>query len=169
MGIDLTPELLDLIDRYLKGSLSEEERNIFLKKLAQDEALRQEVILQQQLFSTFNSEGHTDLVNSEDRLSEIREKLESKEIRDVSATIKRLGNKHHDVERSMPDNPKEKINYIIALAAAVVLLLVSVFLFSDDDTLSERYEAMVAWENLPSVIEKGGKDDQLATGERLFK
>ncbi|MBL7885362.1 MAG: hypothetical protein JNJ52_01325 [Flavobacterium sp.] len=162
----MTIEIIEQINQYLKGTLPEDEKRLFEKKIAEDETLREEVIIQKQLFLLQGIETNDlpfDYDNQSDLLV-IKNKLQSEEYQLLSAKIRKAG-----VEAK--NKPTQHKNYWLkyAVAASIALVFGVLFYFNSQNSLENYYHENVNWEELPSFIEKGQSENDFSNGELLFK
>lgn len=166
MGTAITIEIIEQINQYLKGTLPEEERLLFEKKLVEDETLREEVIIQKQLFFLqgvetkelpFGFDNKADVLDIQNKLQSEEYKLLSAKIRNASRATKNKS------------NTKKSIWYKYAVAASIVLVFGIVFYFNSSNSLENYYHENVNWEELPSFIEKGNAENDFQKGENFFK
>ena len=106
MAIELTEALLDQIDKYLKGTLTETELHNFKKQLDESDALKEEVSLQKQLFDTLGSESWNSIKvdTKNEELSQLKKKLKSTEYQELSKKIRTVENEY----LKEVDTPKRK-------------------------------------------------------------
>ncbi len=166
MGTAMTIEIIEQINQYLKGTLPEGEKLVFEQKLAEDETLREEVIMQKQLFLLQGVETN-DLPFSYDNkadLLDIQNKLNSEEYKLLSAKIRKAS-----VE--VKNTPTQRKNYWFkyAVAASIALIFSILLYFNNPNALENYYHENVNWEELPSFIEKGGSKNDFVNAEILFK
>lgn len=168
MGRVLTIEMLEKIDQYLKGTLDESEKHNFEQLLQEDEILREEVIIQKQLYKTQDFGTITSLDNNKnaEELSKYKDKLRNKENVDLSNKIREIGRQHLE-EKSKTKKKKNSSKYYIA--ASIAFLLTSIFLFNRSSNLENYYNDNVAWEELPSFVDKGNETSNFTKGELYFK
>lgn len=169
MGRILTEELLDKIDQYLKGELSELERLSFEKLLQEDEQLQEDVIIQKQLFAMHGT-STTDISSNEtdfEAIALLKEKLKTDEYLHLSNKIRTIGNENR-ISNGKPRKRKTHyLNYFIA--ASVTIFFATLFFFNSESSLESYYSENVNWENLPSFIDKGNALDNFTKGEIAFK
>ncbi len=166
MGTAMTIEIIEQINQYLKGTLPEDEKQLFEKKLVEDETLREEVIIQKQLFLLQGVDTNDlpfDYDNKSDLLV-IQNKLQSEEYKLLSAKIRKAS-----VEAK--NKPTQHKNYWLkyAVAASIVLVFGVLFYFNSQNSLENYYHENVNWEELPSFVEKGQSENDFSNGEILFK
>lgn len=166
MGTAMTIELLEQINQYLKGTLPEDEKLVFEKKLVEDETLREEVIIQKQLFALQGVPTNEVpfSFNNESELLAIKNKLQSEEYKLLSAKIRKAST----ITKNKSTQHK---NYWFkyAVAASVVLVFSVLFYFNSQNSLENYYHENVNWEELPSFIEKGNTENDFQKGETFFK
>jgi hypothetical protein len=162
----ITAELLETIDNYLKGILSEAENLAFEKQMKIDAELEETVKIQKQLFQLhdFNTiEIPTKKDNQED-LTHYKNQLRTKENIDLQNKIREIGINHTKT------NSRIKKNYLKYYIAASIALIFGTFIFlNSNSSLESYYKENVNWEELPSFIDKGQTENYFTKGEGLFK
>ena len=166
MGTAMTIEIIEQINQYLKGTMPEDEKLVFEEKLVKDETLREEVIIQKQLFLLQGVETK-DLpfsTTNESDLLDLRSKLQSEEYKLLSAKIRKAS-------RATKNKSTQHKNYWFkyAVAASLVLVFGVLFYFNSQNSLENYYHENVNWEELPSFIEKGNAENDFQNGENFFK
>lgn len=169
MGRILTIEMLEKIDLYLKGVLDESEKYSFEQLLKEDEELREEVAIQKQLYKIqgFETTSFTEKNKNIEELSKYKDKLRSKEHVDISNKIKEIGRQHLE-EKLNVKKKKSLLKYYVAASIAIILLS-SILLLTVNSNLENYYESNVAWEELPSFLDKGNETSDFTKGESFFK
>ncbi|UOX33100.1 hypothetical protein LXD69_13765 [Flavobacterium sediminilitoris] len=170
MGRAITIEILEEIEQYLKGTLTEAKHKAFEEKMFADELLREEVIIQKQLYAMH----HTPTKNSvplevdEETLHQLKETLKSKEIQALSNKIRQAGKTYIAEKPTIKKSRKKHLYYYIA-ASIAILLTTTLFLINSKPSLQEYYNDNVNWENLPSFTTKGDTENNFSKGEIHFK
>lgn len=169
MESKLTAQLLDKIDQYLKGSLNDTERAIFKEKISKDKELEEEVILQKQLLNTIHDKKWISIKNDPDNeeLSKIKEQLNSKEYRDASSLIRKIGQATKETKKA----PVRKLYYRYAIAiAAIFLIFFSVLFIKSSSELNTLYTDYTHWnKELPSFVEQSSATNSFSKGEIAFR
>ena len=166
MGTPITDALLEHIDNYLKGNLSESEHIAFEKQIRENKELEETVRIQKQLFELHDFktlEIPSENKNQKD-ITHYKTQLRTKENQDLYNKIREIGIEYTEA------NPKRKKNYLNYYIAASIALIFGTFLLLNTQTsLNTYYKENVNWEELPSFIDKGKSDTFFTQGERLFK
>ncbi len=161
----------DIIDRFLKGELSEEAAKDFQNRLESDHELVDRLKLEKQLFESLNEEDWSTLDNADHpevaayrALFADEESAEIKKAIAISQETYKAGGK---------ETPVKKLNnWWTYSAAAVLLVLASVLiLFPRKNSPESLYMSYLARTELPSVVNRGKEeaDNLLADGQRLFE
>jgi len=162
-------DTLDIIDQYLKGTLTEAETLDFEKRMATDAALREEVIIQKQLFAIHDFPTKKGIKNEAytEELQLLNEKLQTEEYQALSRKIRKVGKEQNLGKRVF--KKKKKSYFIYSIAATIAILLTTFLIFNRQPSLNYYYNKNVNWEELPSFIVKGQTEDIFTKGEALFK
>jgi tetratricopeptide (TPR) repeat protein len=166
MGTAITIEIIEQINQYLKGTLPEDEKLVFEQKLVEDDGLREEMIIQKQLF-LLQGVVTNDLpfsTSNERELRDIQSKLQSEEYQILSNKIRKAG-----IETQNKSNQHKNYWQKYAVAASIVLVFSLLFYFNSQNSLENYYHENVNWEELPSFIEKGNAENDFQNGENFFK
>ena len=166
MGNPITAKLLDTIDNYLKGTLSEVEHLAFEKQIKNDKELEETVQIQRELFAIHGFDTTQINANKENQKDLIyyKEQLRSKENQDLSAKIKKIGLNH------IQNKVSTKKNYLkYYIAASIALIFGTIFMLNSNSSLENYYSDNINWEELPSYIDKGQTENDFTKGEIAFK
>jgi len=172
MEFRLTQELLDTIDQYVKGELEGEKLLAFENELKQNAPLREEMIIQKQLFRAIesNNEGPDPLTDDEE--NELQEKINSPAYQDLSKKIKHIGNEY--VQNPVLEKKPLWIRFkrlIPAVAAILVIVVIStVYLTNENQSIDKYYYDNNNWDTeLTSFAEKGDSKSDFVKAETFFK
>ncbi|NHN25776.1 hypothetical protein FIA58_008830 [Flavobacterium jejuense] len=162
-------DTLDIIDQYLKGTLSEVETVAFEKRMAENVALREEVYIQKQLFTIHNFSTKESIKNDRynKELDLLNEKLQTEEYRALSRKIRKVGKEQTMIKPLF--KKKKKPYFIYSIAATIVAVITTFFVFNKQSSLNDYYNENVNWDELPSFIAKGQAEAIFTKGESLFK
>ena len=169
MGLELTDDLLDQIDKYLKGTLTKKELVSFQEQLNENDHLREEVILQKQLINTIGPDNWPSLQLDKDNeaFTNLKDKLRSPEYQEISKNLRTIEQNY-----AKENTPKKKTNYYqyMSIAAMIVVCLGIFYFLNTNTSLDSYYEDHVNWSNLPSFVEMGTTNDNaFSKGEIAFK
>lgn len=167
MGINVTEELLDKIDNYLKGSLSTKENFDFKKEIDTNPELKELVKIQEGLFDTndyLNLKNRTN-VRSFEAINHYRNQINSEDNQQLLSKIKEAGEKYNS------QNTTSKKGYLkYYVAASITLLFSTLFFLNSSSNLEDVYNDNADWSDLPSYVSKGDESEStLTTGEQLFR
>lgn len=167
MGINVTEELLDKIDAYLKGNLVPQESLDFKKEIDNNPELKELVKIQEGLFDT------NDYVNLNNRtndthfeaINHYRNQINTEENQQLFAKIKEAAEKYNSQHNT---SKKGYLKYYVA--ASITLLFSTLFLLNSSSNLKNVYTDNASWSDLPSYVSKGDSSESLFTsGEQLFR
>lgn len=171
----LTSALLETIDRYIKGELAEEELLAFEAKMKENAALKEEVLLQQQLFNTLNDKTPEWTLFTEDGKNklqqELKQKLSTPEYQSISEKIQHIGKEY--IQESHPKKSLSVRYKQFIPAAAVILFLIVAgisYIIINNQSLDRFYYKYAQWETeLPSFVEKNTAESTFAKAETSFR
>ncbi|MFK7746838.1 MAG: tetratricopeptide repeat protein [Kordia sp.] len=168
MAIELTEQLLNQIDGYLRNTLSTTEKEAFEKRLRSEPEFKEEVRLQQQLFDILGKKEWYNIQQPEnkERITELKSKIRSKEYQDLSTNIRNAEAAYISEETKV--KPLQKYYKYIAIAA-VLILFFGIYTTQMNTAYSSYYETYVDWSGLSSFAEKGSEKDAFTEGEIAFK
>ncbi|WP_299890480.1 hypothetical protein [uncultured Lacinutrix sp.] len=147
-----------MIDGYLNGSLSLEQKAVFEKQINTDQALKEELLIYKALQESFNeNDWHTLDKNSNiEDFKSIKNRFKTKEYQDISKNIK-------SVESLYCNKNKKKSNsifYKLGIAATIILFLaIGLPFIFNTNSLNDYYNDYQNWDTIPSLIEKGSQNE----------
>lgn len=171
MEFSLTQEILDTIDRYIKGELKGEELSAFEIELNENVRLKEEMLIQKQLFDALKNKSESLDSLSDLEVNILQEKINSLAYQNISKKIKLIGNEY--AQNPVLDKKPLWVRFrrlIPAAAAALILIVLStVFIFDNNTSLDQYYYDNVDWNTeLTSFAEKGDAKSEMARAEELF-
>ncbi len=166
MGMIVTAELLETIDNYLKGELSEMELSNFEKQILENKELEELVLIQKKLFEvnnfdTINIERN---VASDEDYNYYKEQLLKEENQELFAKIKEIGQKENQ-----PKYGKKRGYLKYYIAASIAIFFSVVFVLNSNSSLDNYYYENVNWEELPSFVSKEQSVSNFTKAETLFR
>ena len=171
----LTNALLETIDRYIKGELEAKELLAFEAKMKENAALKEEVLLQQQLFNTLDDKTTEWTLLTEDRKhrlqQELKQKLNTPEYQSISEKIQHIGQEYI---QELPPKKSLLIRYkrLIPAAAVILFLIVAGISYTiiNNQSLDRYYYKYAQWETeLPSFVEKNAAESTFVEAEASFR
>ncbi|WP_299888107.1 hypothetical protein [uncultured Lacinutrix sp.] len=171
MEVKLTDALLKQIDDYIKGGMMDDDRLSFEKEMEQNTALKDEVILQQELITLIGLEEWVSFRNTKENedLRALKEQLRSKTFQDASKKIKQIGLDNYKEKKEKIEEKKRKFPFYY-IPAAVILLFISVFFMNRNSGLDSYYKDYANWnKELSSFIVKNSDTSAFSNGEIAFK
>ena len=171
MKFHLTQELLDTIDQYIKGELEGKKLSNFENKLKENDDLREEVMIQKQLFNAIQDKDSSDIF-TDDEVNELKTKINSPAYQDISNKIRNIGSEY--IQDPVPNKKPIWIRFkrlIPAAAAIFVLVVISTIYFTSlNPSMDQYYYDNANWESeLISFSEKGDAKNAFTKAENLFK
>lgn len=167
MGINVTEELLDKIDNYLKGNLSPEENLYFKKEIDANPELSELVKIQEGLFDINDYQGiqKTNKHKSSEAINHYKQQIDSDENQKLFSTIKKAGGRYNQ-QSAIP-----RRSYLKYYVAASIALFISTFFFLNSSSdLENIYKNNASWGDLPSYVSKGDDSESVLTrGEEFFR
>lgn len=162
-------DTLDLIDQYLRDTLSETEKKAFEKRIATEENLQEEIVIHQQLLA-IHEQKQVSLANSSypKELALMKKKLREENYVKLSQKIKAIGKNQQQIATHRLKR-KKTVNWFYSVAASLVVLIGLFFIFNKPKDLPNYYENYVNWEELPSFTVKGDPEELFEKGEIFFK
>ena len=161
----MTQEDHILIEKYLKGLLSDKEKLSFEERLKTDTKFSREFSLEKQLYNSLNEESWSSVDKDDPELATYKEALEQERYQKLKETLTEI---HSEVDR----DPKKIRNLWFYLAAASVLILIgSQLFFNQSLSNQELYDKYVGLDELPSFTVRDSDDEiqqQLSKGEQAF-
>ncbi|WP_298419855.1 hypothetical protein [uncultured Kordia sp.] len=168
MASKLTEALLAEMHRYLNDEMNELERKRFEQKLANDEELKQELVLEKELREALHEDSDYNIFQNNqnnEELTKLKTKLRSDEYQQLSNAIKNVGTEYLEEKTVKP-----RTNYYkYAMIAAVLILFCGIYFSQVNTSLDSYYDANVNWSELPSFIEKGQQENLFSQGELAFR
>ncbi len=154
-----------LIERFLNGTLTEEEKNTVLNRMAINEAFKEKVLFEKELLETLNEEKWNSAKDSD--LNEIKAYAKKFHGEDVIALKKVL----KDVNEEYQTSRKKGSNIRYLYAAIIVTFIIIGALMTQQLNSSapqELYVEYLALKELPSLVSRGSESD-LTKGQQQFE
>ena len=156
-----------LIDDYLNGILSNDDKLDFEKRLKTDSELYQEFIIQKDLFHALddNSWAFEEQPNPNE-VNTIKTYFDSEEAKSIADVIAQSNTEYQNSKKTVFKLP----TFVYPIAASIALIL-GYFLFFGETTTTERlYADYKDWNDLPSLTFRADdNDDRLSKGQKAFK
>lgn len=166
MGITITEGLLDTIDNYLKGQLSEEDTIAFQKEMQNNADLAELVLIQQNLFAIqdYKTANKIEETPSIEALEHYKKQIQDEENQKLFQMVKEAG------ERNKTIQVKAKTySFAYYIAASIAIVFGAYMYFYANAGLTSYYDTNVNWTELPSYTHKGEDVSNFNTGEILFR
>lgn len=166
MGIIITAELLETIDNYLKGKLSEIECSNFEKQIKENKELEEVVYIQKKLFeiNDFDTIDVKRSVDYNEDYNYYKQQVMKEENQVLFAKIREIGQKENQVKFG---KKRAYLKYYIAASVAVFFSVI--FLLTSNSSLENCYYENVNWDELPSFVSKEQAVSDFTKGETFFK
>jgi len=169
MATRLTETLLAEMNRYLKGKMTELEREIFEKKLEDNNDLKKELQLEIELSEVIGDNSDYSIFKSaknRKEVSKLKTKIRSDEYQEFSNKIKDIGKEYLENEEVF----KSRKNYYLYFSiVGVIVLFLGIYFSQMNTSLDSYYNSYAYWDGLPSFTEKGQAEDLFSKGELAFK
>lgn len=166
MGINVTEELLEKIDYYLKGNLSSQESINFRKEIDTNPELKEIVMIQEGLFeiNDYKLIKKTNNSSALEVINHYREQIDKDENQKLFSKIKEASEKYKQKNTA----PKNK--YLYYAAASIALLFTTIFFLNSSSDLENVYKNNSNWDDLPSYVIKSDENKSIfSKGEQLFR
>jgi tetratricopeptide (TPR) repeat protein len=143
--------------------MSASERLKFEQQMSEDAHLREDVLLQKSIVETlFNKE-----------VSHVTNELQETKIAEVKQTLKSASYQEHQqhlasISQVYEKGKQQKRRWFIGSAAAILLLLSSLFWFPSEPSYDALYAEYADWSEMTSYIEQNDSND-FAQGELLYR
>ena len=161
-------EYQNQIDAYLRDELSQEGKVEFESLLEQDDELREEFKIHQDLYNHFSEVDLMNVVPASENSGKqaLMDYFESQEAENLKQTISRVRN------QPAADEPSSKVSRNIffgAFAMAASIALIIVFnIYNTDVYGPDLYAEYSTWESMPSLTVRQGVND-LSEAQSLFE
>lgn len=137
------------IEEYLRGNLSAEEARNLEHRLKTDTEFKRQFEFEKQLFETINEESWSFSDLNSKQINDYKKLLQEEDIQNLKVSLNKI----------TQDSPKQKktktkLNYILYLAAASIIIFIVVFQFLKHQNTSqtELYYRYVNYQDLPSFV-----------------
>lgn len=155
-----------LIEKYLRGTLSKDELSVISERIKNDDDFKKKVAFEKQLFETLNDDDWSFMEGEEAPEATLYEKIyKSDAVKKVKETIQQENQKYQNRKRTLF---KRKFFY---MGAAVIALLISIYLFSPKPPYSSEklYTQYIESTDLPSLVTREQGENVLAKGQSFFE
>ncbi|MEL6561725.1 MAG: hypothetical protein AAFQ94_26285 [Bacteroidota bacterium] len=151
----------DLIEKKLREQLSLEEEKSFTAKLEEDEEFKQAYIFEKQLFENLDDSDWNLTENLEStEIKEYAKLFKSEDARKLADQLKVITAEHRNSATTRPKS--RKLYWITGLAATLLIILVSVFVFyPNSQSTNQLYTTYLDVSEVPSMIPRGDREDAL--------
>jgi len=156
-----------LIERFLKGELTLDEKDGFNQRLDTDSEFREKVQLEKQLLEALNEDSWSSIKNLDNRqeLEEYQELFKSDNIQELKKTIAEIGYKN-ELENRI--NPKRNWYFYSAVAALLVVSLMVYVNVNQTPSLENLYTDYLDSTELPSLVTRDNTNVSINNAEALF-
>ena len=157
------------IERYLHHQMNSEELLLFQQKMEADALLKEDVLLQQSIHNAFSNEATIEVNQSpkNKEVEKIRTLLRSEKYENIFSNIK--SNTANYLEQQKKSSRKKYKYRAMSAIAAVFIALITIIPFSQNNTTPSYYTEYANWNNIPSFVEKGNAEKNLAAVEKNYK
>ncbi|PTX60059.1 hypothetical protein C8N46_10765 [Kordia periserrulae] len=137
-----------LIEKFLKNTLSDEERTSFMKRMASDTSFKEHVILEQQLLEVLGDNYWSFATNEKNaRVVAYKKILESEETQQLKTTIAETLEQHKQQASQSSVKHAFSLSFILKVAAVFLIFCISVFwYFSSNTTIDYAAASKRAWD-----------------------
>ena len=161
-------DFLEEIDKYLDDIMTPEERKSFEEKVDNDSTLAEELKLQKDMRSIYEDkdwiEGDTTALknNEAKQLSDFFRSDEASSLKESIAEVV-------DQNRTKSGNRNKNFYFLGIAASIIVLMTISIFVFSESD-YNALYSENIALDEIPSMITRGEEENELVkNAQELFE
>lgn len=155
-----------LIQNYLTQSLSEKENKNFVERLKTDSSFKEKFSLEEEIFKSLNKEEWSFIEDkNHTKVKEYEKIFKNEETKEIKKILKKEKEKY---QKTQNKKTNKKRSYYIA--AALVALIIS--LYNIINTKESTQNIVVNYLNeteLPSIIERGEQQNELAKAQKLFE
>ena len=156
-----------LIERFLRNQLSESEQKQVVERIETDIAFKEKVDFERELLESLNEDDwHFIEDYNKEQVDEYTSILRTKELTDLKAELKRVNEKHKE-NVSIPNRFNWK--RVLVSSAAVLAIMFSVYLFTNNSTTEELYVEYLNISDLPSLVSRDDSTNQLTKAQELFE
>jgi len=152
-----------LIAQFLRGELSESERQSFMDRLSSDKEFQEQFQLEKRLFESLNNDSWSFLENmSAPEVKEYESILRSDETQRLKKSIK-------EAQKSYNRSHNPKKNWILYVAAAAIITLFSVLLFDGNEETNEQlFSSYLQESDLLALVDRNGNDSIFSLAQTSF-
>lgn len=156
-----------LIERFLRNQLSESEQKQVLERIETDAAFKEKVDFERELLESLNEDDWHFIENyNKEQVEEYTSILRTKELIDLKEELKRVNEKHKE-DVSTPNRFNWK--RVLVSSAAVLAIMFSIYLFTNNSTTEELYVEYLNVSDLPSLVSRDDTSNQLTKAQELFE
>lgn len=163
----MTEEDYILIENYLKGLLSENEKESFLKRLDNDNEFNEQFKLEAQLFENLNDSDWSFVEKNTPKVKLYKALLEDDDIQTLKSTIAGVNSDFNN----KPNRTNRTFFYYLAAASLLVFLAIQ-FFFNQNHSNKDLYYEYASLNELPSFVTRNTVDSlgiELVRAEKLFE
>ena len=153
-----------LIDNYLKGLLSENEKELFFKRIYCDSEFKKNFELEKQLYNALDDKSWSFGNNKNSEVKSYINLLEEHDLQNLKNNLSKI-NSQFNHKKSKP--LRHLFFYIIA--ASIVVFIGFQYFFTKNISNQELYYDNIALNDLPSFVSRGDNSNQLNDAQYLFE
>ncbi len=159
-------EIYHKIEAYLGGDMEPEQREQFEDRMTKDIELQKEVRLFNEINHHLNTKTWLNIENQNNKSKEqLEDYIKSEEAIVLKNTLQRASERF----KNSNSNASKKRYFIGAIAAIFIIGLISTIFWNQSPNANLLYDEYYTEEDLPSVVKRGSKEEQLTQGIIAFK
>ncbi len=154
-----------LIERFLKGELSEDEKEQMETRMVSDPEFSEKVALERQLFKTFDEEDWSDIENPDKEVEAYAELFGAQESKTIKSAI---ASSAATYKRGKTKTLRKPV-WLYAAAATIILVLSFYFLWPAGIAPEELYHTYLDKTELPSLVTRGDSAPDQMKAQAYFE
>jgi len=154
-----------LIEKFLKGELSDKEHTSFSAKRANDEVFNKEVEFEENLYNSYNSDKWSFVKNNEsDELDTYTALFQSAETEKLRSVLQQVNEDYKNTSK----NKSNRWVIYASIAAMITLLICFLIFFNNPTSHQDLYASYLETSEVPSLVSRGEEND-LIRAQSLFE
>lgn len=153
-----------LIEKFINGTLVQQELAAFLKRMDDDADFKKKVLLEEELSASLNIQDWNFINDGSLEAKEYQEIYRSDDIKQLKNVIQNVNSNYQEA------NKKISNKWILYASAAVIALFISIAVFYPNQDPQDLYTQYIAETNLPSFISReDSNENMLIRAQQLFE
>lgn len=155
-----------LVENYLRGFLSEKEKELFFQRLDTDAEFKAQFKLEAELFNALDNNSWSFINKDAEGVQAYKTLAESEDIETLKSTLV-----HVNADLDTSSQNRSKTFYYYLVAASLIVFFAVQFFINQNNSHQKMYNDYASLDDLPSFVTRSNADSlelDLMKGEQFF-